>query len=158
MTNLTNYIALEDCINRHIYKIYSRNLEYGVFRADTSGFIGIREKFSYEYLFEEYHHDRGSPFGTVYPLEDIGILPDNIEVREYTDHGCYQCGGSINWDRDLFEEQIRANISLNDKDYVWPWICENGCIRASKKISIYELLFDYLKEVKEIESFRPCEF
>jgi len=44
--------------------------------------IGIREKFGNEFLFEEFHWDTGPPFGTVNPKEELGMLPDDIELSE----------------------------------------------------------------------------
>jgi hypothetical protein len=75
-------IPLQDCEDRFAYKIYSRNLIFGVFNVKNSGFIGIREKFGEEYLFTEYHYDTGSPFGTVTPKEKLIKAPDDIELRE----------------------------------------------------------------------------
>jgi hypothetical protein len=51
----------------------------GVFRTESKGFIGIREKFGEEYLFEEYHRDTGPPLGTVRPYEKLEKIPDEIE-------------------------------------------------------------------------------
>src|ERR1019366_2259907 len=48
---------------------------FGVFRATTKGFVGIREKFCNEYLFEEYHWDNGPPFGTVMPQLFLEVCP-----------------------------------------------------------------------------------
>lgn len=74
-------IKLEDCKNRRVYKIHSRNLLLGVFDATCLGFIGIREKFGELFLFTEYHWDNGPPHGTVKPLEDTGIdLPRDINL------------------------------------------------------------------------------
>jgi len=77
-----DYISLVDCIRGHLYRIHSRNLKLGVFDGKT-GFIGIRLKFGSEYLFTEYHWDQGPPYGTVQPKEDLGPIPDDIEIYEY---------------------------------------------------------------------------
>ena len=71
-------IALENCKDRYLYKIASRNLAYGVFDITQNGFIGIREKFGSRYLFVEYHWDTGEPFGTVSPIHVLDPLPENI--------------------------------------------------------------------------------
>lgn len=77
-------IPLDKCIDRRIYKLSSRNLSVGVFREETRGFIGIREKFGSRYLFEEYHYDTGAPYGTAVPYQDTGIdLPGHIELDEH---------------------------------------------------------------------------
>lgn len=75
-------IPLDECVDRGLYIIDSRNLSIGIFRRETSGFIGIRTKFNHRYLFEEYHWDTGAPFGTVTPLKFVCMLPEEIEVKE----------------------------------------------------------------------------
>lgn len=64
----------------HVYSLNSRNLNFGVWNPETSGFKGVREKFGDLYLFEEYHWDTGEPYGTAAPLEDVAdfskIQPD----------------------------------------------------------------------------------
>lgn len=69
--------------NGRVYRIRSRNLMVGVWRAETKGFIGIRRKFGSEYLFEEYHHDNGPPFGTatVETALDV-VVPEGMELSE----------------------------------------------------------------------------
>lgn len=80
-----NYIPVEECKIRGIYRIHSRNLYVGVFTGNMNGFIGIRCKFDDSFLFTEYHYDNGPPYGTVKPKELIGLLPDNVELRERMD-------------------------------------------------------------------------
>ena len=75
------YIPMDKCEARHVYHISSRNLGIGVYDG-KGGFIGIRYKFGNRYLFTEMHHDTGAPYGTVHPREDIGVLPEGIELRE----------------------------------------------------------------------------
>lgn len=80
------YIPLDQCIDRGVYRIKSRNLDVGVYCAKNRGFIGIRTKFGDPYLFKEYHWDTGEPFGTVRPIKQIGVLPDDIECDELIWH------------------------------------------------------------------------
>lgn len=80
--NETKRIPLADCKHGYLYKIRSRNLLFGVFNEKSKGFIGIREKFGHEYLFTEYHHDTGPPFGTVSPISKMEKVPDDIEIKE----------------------------------------------------------------------------
>lgn len=80
-TDKTPYISLAECVVGHVYKIWSRNLRYGVYDG-KEGFIGIRTKFGARYLFTEYHWDQGPPFGTVKPIEDLGMLPEGIPVQD----------------------------------------------------------------------------
>lgn len=76
------YIPLTQCVDRAVYRIRSNNLGIGVFSKEIRGFIGIRTKFGNKYLFTEYHHDTGAPFGTACPVEQLGVLLANIENRE----------------------------------------------------------------------------
>ncbi len=79
-------IPLDQCEDRRLYKIASRNLSYGVFRAETRGFIGIRFKFGDLYLFEEYHWDVSESFGTVEPLEATEhVIPEDMLLDEDND-------------------------------------------------------------------------
>jgi hypothetical protein len=68
-------IPVAECKNGGLYKINSRNLAFGVYREESKGFVGIREKFGNVYLFEEYHWDTGAPFGTVKPQEFLEVCP-----------------------------------------------------------------------------------
>jgi hypothetical protein len=77
-----NYIPLDACVDHGVYRVNARNLAVGVFRAETRGFIGIREKFGEQYLFTEYHWDSGAPHGTVKPLEKIGDVDSEIILAE----------------------------------------------------------------------------
>ena len=77
------WIPIEECQDRHVYRILSRNLLVGVYSEATKGFLGIRTKFNNRYVFEEYHRDTGSPYGTVAPQEDLGIVcPEDILLKE----------------------------------------------------------------------------
>ena len=75
MRELPERIPINDCQHGHLYRIYSRNLNLGVFRADDNGFVGTRLKFDRRYLFTEFHWDTGPPFGTANPLELIVKCP-----------------------------------------------------------------------------------
>ena len=89
-------IPIKQCENRRLYKIDSRNLKYGVYRADTQGFIGVRTKFSSRFLFEENHWDTGEPYGTVKPEAATEyILPDEIILSEELDLVCSNCNTRI---------------------------------------------------------------
>lgn len=78
-------IPLSECKHGYVYKLKSRNLTSGVFNKEDNGFIGIRLKFNYEFLFTEYHWDTGEPFGTAKPLELLEQIPSDIEIRETLD-------------------------------------------------------------------------
>jgi len=91
-------ISKEDCIDRCLYKINSRNLILGVYKQSTGGFLGIRTKFGSRFIFEEYHWDNGPPFGTVKPIEMLeDFLPENIENKESLGTVCQNCGKSCKY-------------------------------------------------------------
>ena len=79
---MPKYIALEDCKDRFLYRLKSRNLSFGVFNKKQNGFVGIREKFGARYLATEYHYDTGAPFGTACPLEELEEMPVGLEAVE----------------------------------------------------------------------------
>lgn len=81
---LSKTIPLDECKDRMVYEIHSRNLAVGVFVQDRRGFIGIREKFGSRYLFMEFHYDTGAPFGTVRPIKELTVVPENIPLREHS--------------------------------------------------------------------------
>jgi hypothetical protein len=81
---MKDYIKLADCKKGHLYKIHSRNLSLGVYDG-KEGFIGVREKFNDLFLFTEFHFDQGPPYGTVFPKEDLGPIPDGIQPQENFD-------------------------------------------------------------------------
>lgn len=72
---MRKYLTIAECQDGNLYLISSRNLALGVFRADVAGFIGIRTKFGNRFLFTEFHYDTGAPFGTVFPIKDLGECP-----------------------------------------------------------------------------------
>jgi len=80
--DVMDYIKLIDCRDKYLYKIYARNFSYGVFSNDSSGFIGIRNKFEEVYLFMEYHWDCGVPLGTVKPIKKLFRLPNDLIINE----------------------------------------------------------------------------
>ena len=112
-----NYIPLEKCKNRSLYKIKSRNLEFGVFNKDTLGFIGIREKLGSEFLFTEYHCDSGfeiefgdvdgrkrkASFGSVFPKKELERIPDELSLKPYFE----------------IEKEGRKYAAINDDLFNW---------------------------------------
>lgn len=78
---MKDYIKLADCKRGYLYRINSRNLSLGVYDGNE-GFIGIRTKFGDRYLFTEFHYDQGPPYGTVFPIEEIEPVPNEIEIKD----------------------------------------------------------------------------
>lgn len=78
-------LRLEQCRRGIVYRLHSRNLSTGVFDG-TDGFIGIREKFGDRFLFKEFYNNGTNPFGTVSVLQEIAVLPDDIDIVENLDY------------------------------------------------------------------------
>ncbi len=97
MRELPERIPIKDCQHGHLYRIYSRNLNLGVYRKDDKGFVGIRLKMGRRYLFAEFHWDTGPPFGTANPLELIVKCPIEDLTEGYYDEDAkqYHDNGSL---------------------------------------------------------------
>ena len=98
-----DYIPLDDCKDRFLYQINSRNLSYGVYNEETKGFVGIRNKFGNNYLFTEYHYDTGSPFGTVFPKKELIKIPDDLSTCTNLGVIDDKSKRSIKFDKPIFE-------------------------------------------------------
>lgn len=118
-----DYIKLENCEHGFIYKIRSRNLKFGVFNKNDNGFIGIREKFDFKYLFTEYHWDTGAPYGTVKPKERLMPVPEDIQIMERFDSIDKETGRKVEFkegsgwyflDSGEVSQQIQAVSPSND--------------------------------------------
>jgi len=77
-----NYLKMDELKNGYLYKIIARNAAYGIWKADTRGFIISRIKFGSNYIFEEYHYDCEA-FATAQPLEEIEKSPFDTENFVY---------------------------------------------------------------------------
>lgn len=152
----SEWIPLDKCENRHVYIIRSRNLLMGAFRQSVGGFIGIREKFGTRYLFEEYHNEASIHHGTVWPIEDIGvILPDDIELVEVFDGGCGTCGAPVE-----YHKELSGPFNQETKDWdTWPWVhvdnpeaeADHGgiCAKTYGTHKTNQPLFDLLEKLEK---------
>jgi hypothetical protein len=84
------YVRVPDLQDRGLYRLYSRNLDLGVWDG-KEGFIGIRTKFGERFLFKEIHFDLSQSFGTVRPVEMTDTVPEDIEIVEGFSR-CMTCG------------------------------------------------------------------
>lgn len=66
-------IPISECKHGYLYKLNSRNLDYGIYRADTESFVGIREKFDYRFLESDGHRDLNARGCTALPTELIDV-------------------------------------------------------------------------------------
>lgn len=136
-----NYLPINQCIIRKIYKLNSRNLSYGVFTAGNC-FIGIRTKFGDRYLAKEYHYDTGAPFGTAKPLQEIGEVPSGIILVDRL--------GSFDRKTD---REVKFDKPVDEGGKGWYYL-DTGI--SDKNIMAYgkhnDLLFEYLDSIKLSET------
>jgi hypothetical protein len=141
-------IPLTECERGAIYRLHSRNLDFGVFDG-KHGFIGIREKFGHRYLFKEDHCDTGVPYGTVKPLEKVGVLPDEIEIKETVPAYCSVCGNAVCFDYDKDPEtgklQHRGKWYHMESGEVLD-TCEKDGVKGSPRTTMYRPLYYYLSK------------
>ena len=85
-----DYIKMEDCVPRGVYRVDGRNFSIGACAVEPIspgatkpkvGFIGLRYKFGLR-IDTELHWDADEHYGTVKPLELLHMLPDDIEASE----------------------------------------------------------------------------
>ncbi len=79
----TDYPKPEDCKNGYLYRIFSRNLDIGVYVANIQGFIGIRTKFGERFLNMELHWDADQYNGTAKPKEELEPCPIKGNIDDY---------------------------------------------------------------------------
>jgi hypothetical protein len=65
-----------------IYKLRGRNFDLGVWEGHA--FIGIRHKCGHTYLDRELHHDSDPNFGTAFPTEKVGQVPEDIVLSVHS--------------------------------------------------------------------------
>lgn len=125
------FIGLDDCVNRRLYWVRSRNLEIGVFRAEKRGFLGLRYKFGTCFVDTEFHFQTEA-FNTAYPLKDLGIdLPEEIPLKETLGSVCSNCNKKAWW---------------TGPPAPAPWACEGNCEKTRSYAEANKELFDFLKE------------
>ena len=145
-----SYLPISECKERHIYRLHSRNLAFGVFAPERdNGFIGIRTKFGARYLATEYHWDNGPPYGTAKPLEDVGIIKEpRIRLVEDDPDLCRFCGE-------------RAKFIKEDDDpksYKGEWIHIGGdglCSPAQVVRPKNRALFGFLESLEQEHGTQP---
>lgn len=151
---------MDECVDRGVYRIRSRNLGVGVYRAEAQGFIGIRLKFTDRYLFTEYHYDTGAPYGTVRPKEKIGVLPHDVPCRELEQH---EFGGrsfaldpATNTERPVLRRDLAEGEEPHGKrlGFVDEWADTRERLPdgVSTHVKENQALFDFLDVIEKEES------
>lgn len=74
--DVTPVIPEADCVEGGLYLLRARSISLAIWTGKV--FRGAREKMGRNYLFDEFHWDRGSPFGTAMPVWRIGEEDDLV--------------------------------------------------------------------------------
>ncbi len=82
-------IPIDQCVNRKLYRVQARNIKIGVYFREPHkyddgewySFYGIRTKFGKQFIDSEDHWD-AKEFATCKPLEVIGELPEDIDIKD----------------------------------------------------------------------------
>jgi hypothetical protein len=69
------HIPMDQCKEGFLYIIDARNSKLGIYDTENMSFTISRYKIGNNFLFEEYHWDTGSPYGTAKPLKEIMEVP-----------------------------------------------------------------------------------
>lgn len=126
-------IPLDECKDRTLYRIHSRNMDLGIFNKTTKRFVGIREKFGDYFLFAEDHYDTGAPFGTVHPKKELEPMPEGMNIEERLGAIDEKTGRTVDFDKPISEggrgwyfvdtdeasEEIRPVSVQNDELFNW---------------------------------------
>lgn len=137
------YMRNGECVVGRTYAIWSRNLQFGVFRGHADGgFVGIREKFGSEYLFTEYHYDVGMAFGTVEPWVDLEECPIK-DLRENLESVC-QHGRLVEWRQEHPTEHEGWWYHKDDGSRL-----PDGYKDDPHFAPMNQVLFDYLDDVRK---------
>lgn len=127
-----DHIKIENCEDRRLYELRSRNLACGVYSSASRCFLGIRSKFGREYVTSEYHWDDGPPYGTARPMTDTGIdLPADIELRAVL--------GTV-------DEATGRHIEFDGSAWKWIDVMTGEYVEATRPTALMnESLFTWLK-------------
>ncbi len=140
------YLPIDKCKRRYIYRLDSRNLAFGVFTPEKdNGFIGIRQKFDSRFLFTEYHWDNGPPHGTAKPLEEIGPVREvRIRLVENLPSLCRFCG---------------ERVEFKKATTTWSHIASDGkCVGVFPIRPTNKPLFALLEEIEKEHGVPPVRW
>lgn len=73
------YLALNACKHRVLYRLQARNIKIGIYDSDMQGFHGIRTKWGARFIDSENHWDC-KEFATAKPIKELERLPDEISL------------------------------------------------------------------------------
>lgn len=151
-------ISMDLCKNRYIYRLKSKHLCLGVFNFNFKNFVGIRCKDGF-YLFLEDHIDIGEPIGTAIPYEELGELPDHLEIWDRGEPEDLISKRPIGFDSTITSEFDQDGFRKMKGWYFLDTGEFDQDIRASSKMN--EELFEFLKSFEdnlgECSLKKPCD-
>ncbi len=83
LLNPSEFVPLEACQAETVYWVRSRSIgSIAICKESPDGLVfeGLREKLGSYMLFSEYHDDTGPPYGTLYPLLEMGAAPKITDI------------------------------------------------------------------------------
>lgn len=94
------FLAIDELVDRAVYRLQSRNLIVGIWRADKRDFLGVREKFDSRFLFGEYEWSVDPHVGTARARRRVDIhVPVGMEIDERNE-------ALLNWLLPITDEAI----------------------------------------------------
>ena len=150
MRTSSGMIPLDQCEDRAVYEIDSRNLVVGVFVKAKAGFIGIRTKFGSQYLFMEFHHDTGAPFGTVQPLKKSSEAPPEIPLVVMLD-------GTVD---SITKRPVKFDRPVDEGGKGWHFVDTGEASKLIRAVAIEnETLFTFLESIEKaiMKKCKKCE-
>ena len=151
---MSDRIAKADLIVRHVYKLVSRNLPYGVWAPDDDSFIGVREKLGSRYLFSEIINEPPGN-GTATAIEDTGVVvADDIVIDEILGSVCEVCGAETSFkewtpeEREKLEAQAKRTRGRQSVGR-GRWLCDCEDFLDSRPNSVLNRpLFELLERIE----------
>lgn len=146
------YIPLEDCVPSAVYYLDSRNLDLGVFDGDE-GFIGIRYKFGDVFLFTEYHWDTEHYrlHGTVRPLEQVGVVPEDIPLFVDYPDVCTKHNRDCRFDYRLPEGESSGWYHSDDDSFCCGFSGGGEVSKGGYNNALHDFLRAFLAEHPELQ-------
>lgn len=139
---MKNWVDLSCCVVGHIYELHSRNLQLGVYTGRDT-FLGIRTKFTQQFLDEELHYDKG---GTARPISEIGKVPSDLVLLESLGTYDEKTGEMVEFDKPIIEGGkgwYFLNTGISSKDII-------------PRSKLNTKLFEFLQNVKVNAERRDC--
>jgi len=160
LENTRSSIPVSECVHGGLYRLRARNFSLGVYTRDRYGFVGIRQKFGYEYPSLEFHRDVCRNHGTAIPLELLDeTLPEGLILEDYKHFDYRSLWSTDRWADDPETKEQRPVHRIDYKTdpitgkpgYRYYWADTGELVPKETKTYITQNkpLFDWLKRMEE---------